>query len=269
MVILSSTGPTSLPTSKPVSLHDLFHGYVELSQPATTQDLRILLDIASSDLTRASLEDLKNHYQENVLSARLSVLDILEKHPKEDIPLPVGVFLRMLPSMRVRQYSISSSPLWNPQHVTLTVSVIESPSLADEKKTFLGVGSNYLSQLLPGDRVQMSVRASHAGFHPPEDPSTPILAYAAGSGLAPLRGFIQERAIQKKSGRSGVGKVLLFFGCRDPEGDYIYKEEMEEWSKLGVLDVRPAFSRVEEKSEGCRYIQEYVPGFFSGVGVLN
>ncbi|KAF5345023.1 hypothetical protein D9758_010443 [Tetrapyrgos nigripes] len=255
LVVLSSVAPTSLPTDKPVSLYEILLGYVELSQPATTQDLRLLSEAATMDSTRAALEDLRNSYREKVLGPRLSVLDILEKYSPDNIKLSLGVYLRMLPPMRVRQYSISSSPLWNPQHATLTISVLESPSLADKNKTFLGVGSNYLSQLLPGHRVSISVRASHAGFHLPEDPSTPIIAFAAGSGLAPLRGFIQERALQKSSGRD-VGKIMLFFGCRHPEGDYIYKQELEEWVKLGFLDVRPAFSKVSEKSEGCKYIQD-------------
>ncbi|KAF5368039.1 hypothetical protein D9758_004480 [Tetrapyrgos nigripes] len=254
LVVLSSVTPTSLPTDKPASLYEVLLGYVELSQPATTQDLRLLSEAATTDSIRAALGDLRNNYQEKVLGPRLSVLDILEKYSPDDIKLSLGVYLRMLPPMRVRQYSISSSPLWNPQHVTLTISVLESLSLADKNKTFLGVGSNYLAQLLPGYRVSISVRASHAGFHPPEDPSTPIIAFAAGSGLAPLRGFIQERGLQKSSGRD-VGKIMLFFGCRDPEGDYIYQQELEEWVKLGVLDVRPAFSKVSEKSEGCKYIQ--------------
>ncbi|KAF5368048.1 hypothetical protein D9758_004509 [Tetrapyrgos nigripes] len=255
MVVLSSIGPTSLPTDQPVSLYDVLLGYVELSQPATTQDLRIMMGVATTDSTRAALKEMRSSYQAKILAPRLSVLDILEKYPSSDINLPLGVFLRLLPPMRVRQYSISSSPLWNPQHATLSISVLESPSLADKNKIFLGVGSNYLSQLNPGDRVQISVRESHGGFHPPEDPSTPIIAFGAGSGLAPLRGFIQERALQKSSGRN-VGKILLFFGCRDPEGDYIYKKQLDEWVKLGVLDIRPAFSRDPAKSDGCKYVQD-------------
>jgi len=61
--------------------------------------------------------------------------------------------------------------------------------------------------------------------------------------------------MQKSSGRD-VGKVLLFFGCRSPDADYIYEEELSEWVKLGVLDIRPAFSRAPEQSGGCKYIQE-------------
>ncbi len=62
--------------------------------------------------------------------------------------------------------------------------------------------------------------------------------------------------MQKKSGRD-VGKILLFFGCRDPVADFLYAEDdLAEWSKLGVVDIRPAFSQSPDNSEGCKYIQE-------------
>ncbi|KAE9403346.1 cytochrome P450 [Gymnopus androsaceus JB14] len=255
IVTISSVAPIFLPVNKPVSLVEILGGYVELSQPATTQDLRILIEATTSDTVRAELTKLKESYQDTVLLRRISVLDLLEKYPK-DFNLDLAMYLRMLPPMRIRQYSISSSPLWNAQHVTLTVSVLEAEALSGEGKVFLGVGSNYLSELVPGVRVQMSVRASAAAFHPPEDPSIPLVAYCAGSGLAPIRGFIQERALQKISGRE-VGKILLFFGCRDPAADFLYcDDDLAEWTKLGVVEVRPAFSRSPDKSKECKYIQD-------------
>lgn len=175
---------------KPISLAEILSGYVELSQPATTQDLRVMIEATSDDGVRERLTELKDSYQSTVLSRRISVLDLLEQYPKE-IKLDVGTYLRMLPPMRMRQYSISSSPLWNAQHVTLTLSVLEEKALTGKERVFLGVASNYLSELVPGDRVHMSVRASAAAFHPPEDLEIPLIAYCAGSGLAPIRGFIQ------------------------------------------------------------------------------
>lgn len=266
---ISSIAPTFLPVDKPVSLAEILRGYVELSQPATTQDLRILIEAATSDAIRAELTGLKDSHQD-LLLRRMSVLDLLEKY--KELKLDLATYLRMLPPMRIRQYSISSSPLWNAQHVTLTVSVLEAEALSGQGKVFLGVASNYLSELVPGDRVQVSIRASAVAFHPPEDPSIPLVAYCAGSGLAPIRGFIQvgfnvcfldsmltkfqERALQKMAGRE-VGKILLFFGCRNPEVDYLYSgDDLAEWAKLGVVDVRPAFSRSPERSAGCKYIQE-------------
>ena len=65
----------------------------------------------------------------------------------------------------------------------------------------------------------------------------------AGTGLAPFRGFLQERAMQAASGRT-VGKALLFFGCDHPDVDLLYRDELEAWQRAGVVEVRPAFSAV-------------------------
>ncbi|KAJ7579303.1 fatty acid hydroxylase [Mycena floridula] len=254
-VIVSSVGPTSLPVGQPVTLFEILRGYVELSQPATARDIGILLDATTDDSVRSALENLKSNYEPEVLAKRLSVLDILEKYPT-GIKVTLTTFLRMMPSMRVRQYSISSSPLWNPENVTLTISVLEAPALSGNDKVFLGVASTYMAHLRPGDRVQMTVRSSAAAFHPPQDPTIPLVMFCAGSGFAPMRGFIQERALQKTSGRE-VGPILLFFGCRLPKVDYLYGDaELKEWVELGLLDVRPAFSQNLDASEGCKYVQD-------------
>ena len=61
-----------------------------------------------------------------------------------------------------------------------------------------------------------------------------------------------------------VGRAVLFVGCRHPEEDYLYMNgedgdgEMKEWVKMNVVDVRPAFSRCDDKSEGCKYVQQCV-----------
>ncbi|KAF7976157.1 hypothetical protein HWV62_7475 [Athelia sp. TMB] len=254
-IVVSSTSPTSLPVDKPVSLSEVLSGYVELSQPATTRDLRTMADFASP-AARAALERLAANYAAHVLGPRRSVLDILEAHA--GIALPLGAFLQLLPAMRVRQYSISSSPLWSPQRVTLTISVVAGPALSGREDEFLGVGSNYLAQLRAGDRVQIAVRPSGAAFHPPADPTVPIVMFCAGSGFAPMRGFLQERAAQKAAGRA-VAPALLFFGCRAPDEDFLYADsDLAEWAARGVVDVRPAFSRKPEAAAGCRYVQERV-----------
>jgi len=232
-------------------------GYVELAQPATKRNLQALIDV-SSGATKSALEALLAAFEAQVQDKRRSVLDILESHAS--ISLPFAAYLHMLPSMRIRQYSISSSSLWNPRHVTLTIGVIEAStvSLAGSEEKFFGVASNYISHLQPGDKVQVSVRPSAVAFHLPEDPSVPIIMFAAGSGLAPMRGFIQERAFQAASGRE-VGKALLFFGCRNPEDDYLYSDtELAEWAKAGVVDIIPTFSRASHKSDGCKYVQERI-----------
>lgn len=253
-ITITSAGPSTLPIGKPVSLRDVLSGYVELNQPATHRNLETLLSFAD-EAEKATIQSFIDSYKDTVHAKRLSVFDILVAHPSVKVPL--NVFLTMLPAMRIRQYSISSSPLWNPSRVSLTVSVVSAPALSGNGEIFQGVASNFLASLQPGDLVQLSVRASAAMFSLPASPSVPLILFCAGSGLAPMRGFIQERAIQIKAGRNDIGKVLLFFGCRDPEKDYIYSDsDLKEWAELGAVDIRPAFSKAKEKSEGCAYIQE-------------
>ncbi|KAI0783002.1 fatty acid hydroxylase [Abortiporus biennis] len=256
-VIIKSVGPSSLPVNKAIPLHTLLSEYVELSQPATSRDLRILLDAAKdSEIAVKALNQLLDSYADNVVAKRLSVLDILEDNPIVKISL--GTFLQLLPSMRIRQYSISSSPLADPQQAALTISVIEAPAISGRKEPFLGVASNYLANLRAGDKVQMAVRTSNTAFHPPSDPTIPMIMFCAGAGLAPMRGFLQERALQKKAGRE-VAKNLLFFGCRNPQQDYLYSDtDLKEWIDLGIVDVRPAFSRASDQSAGCKYVQDRV-----------
>ena len=57
-----------------------------------------------------------------------------------------------------------------------------------------------------------------------------------------FRGFIQERAFQKKQGKP-VGETHLYFGCRNREIDFLYKEELEKYVNDGVLTLHTAFSR--------------------------
>ncbi|KAF8606724.1 cytochrome P450 [Ceratobasidium sp. AG-I] len=249
-IVLNVTGPTTLPAGKQVSISELLSGFVEIGQIATQRNITTVLEYAKNPSTRADLESMISNYKEGQ-SHSISMLDLLEKYP--EIELPLGEFIASLPSMRLRQYSISSSPLWNPSHVTLTIGVIQQGQ-------FLGVASNYLANLRKGDRVQLAVRPSAKAFHPPADPNIPMVLFAAGSGLAPFRGFLQERAAQAQAGRQ-VAKSVLFFGCRKPDEDYLYSDkELKEWSELGVVDVHPAFSRAESESGGYKYVQDRIWG---------
>jgi cytochrome P450/NADPH-cytochrome P450 reductase len=93
----------------------------------------------------------------------------------------------MLPPMRVRQYSISSSPLWNPTNVTLTYAVVDQPALSGQGR-FVGVASSYLSNLGVGDRLHVAVRTSHQAFHLPKDAqNVPVIMIAAGTGKSFFR----------------------------------------------------------------------------------
>jgi cytochrome P450/NADPH-cytochrome P450 reductase len=193
-------------------------------------------------------------FEEEILVKRRSPLDILEEYPAAT--LPIGDFLAMLPPMRIRQYSISSSPLADPTIATITWTVLDTPSKAADSKRFLGVASNYLSNMEEGDRIHVAVKPSHGLFHPPADiENTPVLMFCAGTGLAPFRGFVQERAMQIEAGRK-LAPAYLFIGCAHPEKDALFRDELARWEKEGAVKLFYAFSKSSSDSKGCRYVQD-------------
>ncbi len=63
-----------------------------------------------------------------------------------------------------------------------------------------------------------------------------------GTGLAPFRGFIQERHYFKTQGKP-VGETILYYGCRNRVEDYLYEEELRYFVDEKVLELHVAFSR--------------------------
>lgn len=200
-------------------------------------------------------EDL---YKQVILEKRLSTLDLLEQNLS--VKLPFGLYLASLSPLRVRYYSISSSPLVCASRCTISFNVISAPSLSGQG-TFQGVTGSYLSQLKAGDEIRVSVRpSSKALFHLPlKIAETPLLMICAGTGLAPFRGFVQQRAMQKAATPNRpMAKALLFVGCRSQTKDRLYADEFDQWQKQGVVDIRYSFSREQENSEFCAYVQERI-----------
>ncbi|KAL4873964.1 hypothetical protein BDV12DRAFT_205389 [Aspergillus spectabilis] len=259
---IAASGPTTaLPTDGPVAANDIFSTYVELSQPATRKDLRIMADATTDPDTQKTLRTHANEtYTAEILTKGLSVLDILEEHPTIDLPL--GSFLLMLPSMRMRQYSISSSPLYNPTHATITISILDSPSRSRaDGPRHLGVATSYLDSLRQGDHLQVTIRKNvSSGFRLPSNPeTTPMICIAAGSGIAPFRGFLQERAeLIQQNPSLKLAPAILFFGCRAPGIDDLYHTQLNSWQENGVVDVRWAFSRKSGESKECGHVDERI-----------
>jgi cytochrome P450/NADPH-cytochrome P450 reductase len=197
MLTLSSAGPTTLPVDQPISALDVFGAYVELAQPASKRNVHALADATRDEATQKELTRLaEDAFGEEITAKRVSVLDLLERFPS--VQLPLGVFLKMQPPMRVRQYSISSSPLWNPNNVTLTYAVVDQPALSGQGR-FVGVATNYLSNLAAGDKLHVSVRSSHQAFHLPKDSkNVPVIMIAAGTGKISVILFTMTSAHQEQ-----------------------------------------------------------------------
>jgi cytochrome P450/NADPH-cytochrome P450 reductase len=180
-------------------------------------------------------------YRSEILGKRKSVFDLLEEHPACE--LPFHAYLEMLSLLAPRYYSISSSPAGDPSRCSVTVAVVAGAA-SSGRGIYKGICSNYLAGRRAGETVHATVRETKAGFRLPDDPAVPIIMIGPGTGLAPFRGFLQERAARKAKGAT-LGPAMLFFGCRHPDQDYLYADELKAFAADGITELHTAFSRAE------------------------
>lgn len=237
-----------LPVGDAVSVGRLLTEFVELQQVATRKQIQIMSEHTRCPMTKPKLLALAGddaaateRYRTDVLGKRKSVFDLLEEHPACE--LPFHAYLEMLSLLSARYYSISSSPSGDPTRCSVTAAVVEAPA-SSGRGIYRGVCSNYLAGRRAGDTIHATIRETKAGFRLPDDASVPIIMIGPGTGLAPFRGFLQERAARKAKG-ANLGPAMLFFGCRHPNQDYLYAEELKAFAADGVTELHTAFSRGE------------------------
>ncbi|MFD0917119.1 bifunctional cytochrome P450/NADPH--P450 reductase [Pseudahrensia aquimaris] len=240
----SSDTQASLPTNTPIPLRTLLFDMIELQAPASRKDVGLLARHTQCPKSKPAIEALAgDSYIAEVLNKRRSVLDILEEYPACE--LPFSAFLETCPNMVPRYYSISSSPKDKADRCTVTVAVVDDDARSGNGR-FKGTCSNYLEGMSEGTTFYASIRQPSAGFTLPDDPTLPIIMVGPGTGIAPFRGFLQERSALQKAGEK-LGPAQMFFGCRHPDQDFIYRDELQAWEKEKVCDLHTAFSRETKK----------------------
>jgi cytochrome P450/NADPH-cytochrome P450 reductase len=243
-VILTASGVSAshLPLDRPVSLSNLLSYSIEIQEAATRAQIREVATFTVCPPHKRELEALleEGTYEEQILNKRITMLDLVGKY--EACEMPFERFLELLHPLKPRYYSISSSPRINAECASITVGVVRSPAWSGHGE-YRGVASNYLAERKSGEDIVIFVRTPESGFQLPEDSQAPIIMIGPGTGVAPFRGFLQARAKMKQEGKS-LGEAHLFFGCRD-EADYIYREELEQYERDGVVSLHTAFSRIE------------------------
>jgi cytochrome P450/NADPH-cytochrome P450 reductase len=237
-----------LPIGDTVSVGRLLSEFVELQQVATRKQIQIMSENTRCPVTKPQLlayvgDDAAatELYRSEILGKRKSVFDLMEEHPACE--LPFHAYLEMLSLLAPRYYSISSSPASDPSRCSVTVAVVAGAANSG-RGIYKGTCSNYLAGRRAGETIHATVRETKAGFRLPDDASVPIIMIGPGTGLAPFRGFLQERAARKAKGAT-LGPAMLFFGCRHPDQDYLYADELKVFAADGITELHTAFSRAD------------------------
>nr|CAG4641507.1 EOG090X027R [Eurycercus lamellatus] len=218
-------------------------------------------------LTNAEGKEL---YQQWILQANRSLLHVLEDLPSCKPPLDlVCEFLNRLQS---RYYSISSSSKLYPDSVHVTAVLVQYKTPTGRVNN--GVATTWLAAKKPVDgdetvhNIPIFIRKSQ--FRLPARPQTPIIMIGPGTGVAPFRGFVQERHKMKQEGKP-VGDTILFFGCRTRKEDFLYEEEFQEYIQDGLLTLHTAFSREDpaKKVYVTHLLREHGPNIWKILGQEN
>ena len=134
-----------------------------------------------------------------------------------------------------RLYSIASSPKLDANRVDFVASVVRYTALGRER---LGAATGWMATRLPKGSPARVYYQPAPNFTLADD-DTDIIMIGPGTGIAPFRGFLQEREIT-----GATGKSWLFFGSRYAATDFLYQDELEDWQDSGVLTrLDLAFSR--------------------------
>lgn len=152
------------------------------------------------------------------------IIDLFIAFPSVQ-PTPAE-FLGLLRKLQPRLYSIASSPRLHPGEVHLTVGTVRYESLGRRRQ---GVCSTFLADRAPiGAKVPLFIH-ENPSFRPPDD-STDLIMVGPGTGIAPFRAFLEDRAA-----RGATGRNWLFFGDQREATDFLYRAELETFQSRGVL----------------------------------
>ncbi|KAI8608128.1 hypothetical protein BC830DRAFT_1234213 [Chytriomyces sp. MP71] len=294
------------PFPNPCTVRVALTHYLAITTPVKQHQLEVLAKYAGDEGQRARVYEIVDDralFVEAVDTPQKTLAEVLEDFPSIQIPLQV-VLGELLPPIVVRYYSISSSSKKEPTIVSITAVGVRYALPAkplqpntSAKATIRykeGLVTSYVSRLhhktsgLPVTQraadetyphphltthVPLFIRTS--SFRLPRDSSAPIIMIGPGTGVAPFRGFVAERvnlAAAAGGPKKPIGSTWLFYGCRHPEQDHLYKEEFAEyeavvkgWRESALeeergrafdLRIETAYSRVPGKQKV--YVQDLV-----------
>jgi len=164
-----------------------------------------------------------------IVDSSASYFDVCQKFPSAKPPL--DQILSIIPLTKPRLYSIASSPFYAPGVLDLTIVINQwKAATGGELKT--GACTKFIQRLEVGKKVACAAVCGTFKF--PKDDVTPMVMVGLGTGIAPIRSFLQDKLYKKRQGIK-TGPMVVFYGCRREKEELFYKEDWALYKKEGVL----------------------------------
>ncbi|CAK4032355.1 Sulfite reductase [NADPH] flavo component [Lecanosticta acicola] len=207
--------------------------YEALSEFASDEKEKTELLLLGTGGNQEAVLEFKRRAEVDTVTYADILLEFPSAHPS------FHEIVRIVSPMKRREYSIASSQKVTPTSVSLLIVTVNwvDPQGRDR----FGQATRYLNSLPVGAPVTVSVKPSVMKL--PPKTTQPIIMAGLGTGLAPFRAFVQERAWQREQGMP-IGDVFLYMGSRHQREEYLYGEEWEAYEAAGIITLLGcAFSR--------------------------
>jgi sulfite reductase (NADPH) flavoprotein alpha-component len=190
------------------------------AQISGSAELSAVLEPGNEDRLRRTLKDLQ-------------LTDVLHAYPAD---WDGEAFVAALRPLVPRLYSIASAQDAVGDEVHVTVAVVDYENDGQRR---LGAASGHLAGLTGDEATVRVFIEQNERFRLPTDPSRDVIMIGPGTGVAPYRGFLQQRESQGATGRN-----WLVFGARHFGSEFLYQVEWQDAMRKGLLHrMDVAFSR--------------------------
>jgi len=257
-----SKGKFKHPFPSPIKVRTYLTKFCDLQGALRKKQLKDLAPFCSNEDNKNKLLFLasnegKAEYDIQIQSKMKGLLDIIEEF---DIQLSLSNLIQISNLILPRLYTIASSNKQSPGNVHLCVS-LQNDALPDGKNK-VGLTSAFLIRKQqeakngkPFGQVRINIREST--FALPTDSKNPIIMVGPGAGIAPFKGFLDEKAFLAETGAENpYGETTLYFGCKGEDWDYLYKDELAQYKTKGVVNnLYCAFSRAQQQKV---YVQDVI-----------
>ena len=176
-------------------------------------------------------------------AATTPIVDMVRFSPAQ---LDADALIGLLRPLTPRLYSIASSQAEVESEVHITVGAVRYDI---EGRARAGGASSFLADRVEEDGEVRVFIEHNDNFRLPANPQTPVIMIGPGTGIAPFRAFMQQRAAD-----GAEGKNWLFFGNPHFTEDFLYQVEWQRYVKEGVLSrIDLAWSRDQQQKV---YVQD-------------
>ncbi|KAF1997070.1 sulfite reductase flavo protein alpha-component [Amniculicola lignicola CBS 123094] len=254
----------NVPSDSTITLRTLLTNHLDIMSIPRRSFFAQLAHFTNDEFHRERLLEFTNpeyidELYDYTTRPRRSIVEVLQEF--DSISIPWQRVCSIIPSIRGRQFSIASaqppaSAADSRTRIELLIAIVKYRTVI--KRIRQGVCTRYIASLTAGNDITVTLQRGGLGVKKSET-GTPVVMVGPGTGVAPMRALIYQRKYWREElgdGSAKAPKDILFFGCRNAEADFHFKDEWEALKKDGVpLDVFVAFSRDQRQKV---YVQDLI-----------